>query len=676
MTFAAHASLKPVASLEVAKHKKQNISNIGELERNNLNKLDQEALYNFLEERFSKVAVSRLDSNDGTNGSGMLSVVPSEEALIEKNKAQKTIFEKMYEQAVDRVSQSSQNNTPTTTQKVAKYLQAEEVSPDFNVINIKLPISNTPVLVPALPHIPYFFTNIEILSNGLVLVEENFITLFNGGSPYTRNIAKYLETREGGAKKIGLEIIEASINGKPVEYKKFEFLDRIYMAPKENIILASGVYEYKLKYVLDRQLAYYKDFDELYLDVFGKNSLFISRAGANVVFPTNQKPLGFNAYAGSSNSLQSDNVAIFNQRENILGFVSNVALAPNDSMHLIISIPKNNLTAIDFNKKLWWFIADYGDILFAFLAFVAIFLAYLLSWFGLGKRAAKQKLSFKRTAPLMRYLDKDVCDEVSFGAFLLEMFRRNIIDIQQNDNTILLIKKTDDVSNLARYEQKTLSALFVNKESVLSMTNYNVLKIKRAFDCLRIGIVNTLLFFAYKLNARYLAFSFAMLIFTQIAISSQYINSLQIFMISIIGDILFTTLIWGLLKSIKQPILNIIIKIIFAIGLLLSFVLFSVFINKIAVLFILLSIITIFIFSKLFVKRSGLLQGFIKEVGEYQTYLLNNQTSIAFGREFMVQQANIFALELSDNFVINDNIRDFYKLDLVVQIIKLLTIRK
>lgn len=42
---------------------------------------------------------------------------------------------------------------------------------------------------------------------------------------------------------------------------------------------------------------------------------------------------------------------------------------------------------------------------------------------------------------MLRYLIKGAFDKVSFVSYLLELFRKNIIDIQESDGEVMLIKK-------------------------------------------------------------------------------------------------------------------------------------------------------------------------------------------------------------------------------------------
>ncbi|MFR8205271.1 MAG: hypothetical protein ACLU99_02240 [Alphaproteobacteria bacterium] len=59
---------------------------------------------------------------------------------------------------------------------------------------------------------------------------------------------------------------------------------------------------------------------------------------------------------------------------------------------------------------------------------------------------------------MLRYLAFNKFDLASFGSFLLELYKKNIIDIQKADDTILLIKRTDNLHSLSKAEKKRSSS--------------------------------------------------------------------------------------------------------------------------------------------------------------------------------------------------------------------------
>ena len=69
-------------------------------------------------------------------------------------------------------------------------------------------------------------------------------------------------------------------------------------------------------------------------------------------------------------------------------------------LHDIVEMKKEH----PCGSRLTWFLEDYGDILVATVGLLSILISYYLSWKYIAKNNLKNSNSFKRGAPLMRYL--------------------------------------------------------------------------------------------------------------------------------------------------------------------------------------------------------------------------------------------------------------------------------
>ena len=90
----------------------------------------------------------------------------------------------------------------------------------------------------------------------------------------------------------------------------------------------------------------------------------------------------------------------------------------------------------------------------------------------------------------------------------------------------------------------------------------------------------------------------------------------------------------------------------------------NLYIKLIAAVFIFGMIYSIFAYSKIFARRNGLLKNNIKDASEYYDYLRHNAEHISLGRNFLNQQANIFAVEAQKHYPRTPQIADFYRLDI------------
>ena len=80
----------------------------------------------------------------------------------------------------------------------------------------------------------------------------------------------------------------------------------------------------------------------------------------------------------------------------------------------------------------------------------------------------------------MIFLPDTIMIEHVGSTALPQMSGKNIIDIQKTDDSVMLIKKTDDLKSLEHRERKAIVALFPGKDTVVRADKPNLLKFKRA----------------------------------------------------------------------------------------------------------------------------------------------------------------------------------------------------
>ena len=644
---------------------------------------DFKALEEFIKERLKTVVITELDENEDLNAANSMDVQHSAEYVKRQQDAKKSIFQKIYDNAIDRISENGGREDIVNPGEGVYYYMRDDVearkeqqkweAPDFDVVNVLLP-NGEKILAPAKEHIAYLFSKIEILPNGLTNMTETITVVANGDKlkhGLTRVIPKYTTSRSGVRSKLDFDLISASVNGQEIPYKAEEIGNRILLTPTEDHILEPGVYTYEFNYLLDRQLWHYDDFNEFYWDIAGSSwDLVIVRIGASVSIPGREVPLSQNVFLGYPNQLRTENSFIAKGENNTLGFASTVPLFPGEGMHVIISIPKGNFEENGFNRWFSDFIGEYGDIVFILTGLASILISYILSWRHISAGKSDLKSSLRKTAPVMRMLTKGVFDKTSFAAWLLELYRKNIIDIAESGDDILLIKKTDFLGSLSKNEKKALNNLFPGKESVLTVNPQNMLKIRRASKLAEKETANKIKKISLFLNSGYLFFSVGMLLLSELAVAALGINPGQLFVILVSCTITMAFYVWISKLSFKNPILKYAVRILAAVIILFTLMVMAVYIHPVSALLILGMIYIIFAYTAIFAKRSGLLKANIKEAADYRDYLLRNRENLVLGRDFLSQQANILAFDIADDFKITPNIRDFYKLDIIRDLIR------
>ncbi len=694
------AASTPVSSMVDATTKNKPVIPSAKIvqERQKILQMTQEEMEEYLKNRLKKVVKTNMgdDDNGGMNGDGSINVQKSPEALAREAEAKKSTFQKIYDNAMNRITDRNED------EEQAQYYTEEQASQDawiyqqqmaleqqenarnyisslseqqawreigVDTINISLPPNDENVLVPAKEHIPYLFNRIEILPDGLIKVDETIVAVANGErlkKGIVKTFPKYVVSREGKKQKIDFSLLRVLINDSPAEYKVSETPQKIVVEPVQDLDFPSGIYRYDFQYVLDNHVLQYDEFDEFFYDVTGGAwNLVIARAGAALVLPPNTQTLGQTAVSGYPNSWTSEAIRISREADNVLGFVSATPLFIGQGMQLIVSLPKGVVTNAGTGKKFVRFINANGDILFSLIGFLAIALSYFLSWRYIQKNKSNKFSNLNQDAPLMRYLLKGRIDNVSFGTFLLNLFKKNIIDIEENDNNILLVKKTDNTKSLTKNEKKALSHLFTGNESVLNINHHSALKVKRAMNVLKNDILKKMRLINLKLNFGYLFFSIGMLILVELFIAALSFDIVFNFSFMLGVSIVFAFCLIVLFKKFKSKVIGWGIKFLTVAILAFAWFILCAVVNPITSCLLLLTVLTIISFSKLYAKRDGLLKNCICTVENYKTYLESNVENIGISRDFLLLQPAIFALDLADMFKPTENIKDFYKLKIM-----------
>ena len=635
---------------------------------------DTEAFLAFMKDRFSKANYSTNKSFTELNSGNTIDILHSKEYIEQLQNDDKSIFERIYEKALQSVdNKSTQTDSELDFYELMqpKTLSADNVAPlntyQYPMVNVTLP-SGRKVVAPAVEHIPYLLTSLHILPTGLVQVEEEMTVIANGKklkNGLIKIMPKYSTSRAGVRKKIDVTLESVSINGQNVPHVLEEIGDNIYIKPQQPYNLPSGVYTYNFKYLVDRKLWYYDDFTEFYWNVTGSYlNLMIASANAVVSLPDGRQFMGQNVFIGSPKSLNPNRAIVAALDNNALGFASTTPLLPGEGMYILTTLHQDIFLKPDINQRFVWFISDFGDVLFALLGLIAILSSYILSANYLKKNKPKILGHFQISAPILRMLLKGAFDKTAFISAFLDIYQKGVIDIQKQENSVVLIKKTDDVHNLNLGEKKALAHLFGSHDSVISVQNSNTLKFKRAESALERHTRRTLKLLNFQLNIGYLFFGIAMLVLTEASIAFLSVNPAQTGIILFCFTAVVAFYFWILRIRFSHRLTN-----IFKIVICLSFILFailllSVYLRFVSALLLAAAIYAIWEYSSFFAQRTGLIKSKIKEAEALSQYLQAHASEINTTDAFFKQQAHIFAFDLLAFYPRTPQNAAVYKLDL------------
>ncbi len=609
------------------------------------------------------------------------SVLPSIQAQQNAAEAQKSTFQKIYEQALRRLDLQEQNkpqrediNAPQLPD-TSRQQQQNWNSPNYPIIKTTLPPDNKVVNIPAMEHIPYLMSNINLLPDGMLKFSETVVVVANGKK--LRNglslaLPKQIVSRNKEKQNIDYTLVNVSVNGQDIDYKFVEDTNSFLVVPQKNYLLEPGVYTYKFEYLADNVIWDYGDFKELYWDITGSRwNLVVARAGATLSLPNGGEPLGQTLLIGHPQNLNTAAANIIKTSDDTWGYASGRPIFIGEGLHMIVSLPQNIVASPSWDRRLLRSINNFGDIYVSLVMFAAIFVSFGVSWKYIRANKGQLKFHLAQTPVMMRYLAFNRYDAKSFGCFLLELYRKNIIDIQQADNTILLIKRTDNLKSLSLREQQAVKDLFTGGELVLNVNKNNMLKFRRASRRIEKDLRQNLITFLVKLNIGYLFFSLGMVFIGEVFISLLATNSAAVFTIlaastaALIGGIFLCTC------PLKKLWSNILFKALGCTLLLLTVIIMAAVVSLGSIALIIASLLTIRHFTTAYGQRNGLLKTYINELSQTKKNLCQHHDNIVLGREIANKQPKILALDLEKDFMENNG-NEYNKLSAMELLLKII----
>ena len=284
---------------------------------------------------------------------------------------------------------------------------------------------------------------------------------------------------------------------------------RLYMGRKD-VFLPAGEYTYTIVYQTNRQLGFFKDFDELYWNVTGNGWSFpIESVLATVELPdaVRGKIITRDGYTGPMGAKDKK----FSSYINDLGdtvFTTTAPLAPGEGLTIVVSWPKGYVTEPTAKMKAGYFFRDNRGILSGLAGLLIILFYYMFIWTRVGKDPAKGVIIPLYNPPenfspaSVRYLMKMGFDNKSFTAAVIDMAVKGYLKIKEEDKVFTLTKTGAKESVLSEGEKAIAGKLFGYQKEI-KLENKNHLKISAAIKNLKNALKNKFEKIYFFTNKRY-----------------------------------------------------------------------------------------------------------------------------------------------------------------------------
>ena len=660
------------------------------------NPKDERAVRAYFKKRFEEVSHSIMDKDTDLNNSIGVDIVHSAEYLkTQEEQNKKSLFQTFYEKALASLggklpdSEDSEVKRDEQTmravaqaaQKFYSFAEAKpEAKPQIPTVGVTLP-SGRRILAPAREHIAYFLSYIDVQANGYLMVEDT-ITLVANNEKFAYGLSRMFPKYAAKYQKIDFMLESVTVNGTEVPYMAEEIGDNIVIKPKYNQRLEAGVYTYVFRYTVNNKLTSTEQKQFLDWSLTGRPmDIFITSANAIVSMPSGYNSSLFNDEAGkeTDNALKygfDEAIALVGRAEtmtqrrtrrfilspNVVAF-SNVTPMLNGEMMHLLAVMDDAVFIKGFNHNFSHFLTNWGNILYALLGLAAILISFVLSLLNLNKDRKNRKYTPSYNGSLMRSIMMNKYDRVAFVAQILDLFRKNAVDIQQSDNRVYITKKNLSTAKLTSAERRAVKVLFKKQGNAVEVNNANNVRFKKVKKILEKIILRQIKKYNIFHNISYILFSTAMLLITEIFIAFISINFAQTLIILLAITLMYAFYIWILRHDFKHWYITIPTKVLTLMAMVLIWGFSSIYIGGICSFLIMLMIVVIFAFTGIFAKQNSFAEEAQEAIRQYKEYLTSNAETINLSRNFVNQQSNIFALEIGEYFPQNVSNKSYHRLD-------------
>jgi hypothetical protein len=392
-----------------------------------------------------------------------------------------------------------------------------------------------------------FHSDIQVLADGGMTVTET-ISVYAAGNEIKRGIYRDFPTkykdRYGQNYKVQFDVKEVLRDNAPENYRLQNLSNgvRVYVG-SENVFLNPGTYQYTIRYSTNRQLGFFKDFDELYWNVTGNAWIFfMQKVSATVRLPGDavNKIREIDAYTGYTGEQGKDFFS--STHEDGVYFQTRRSLRPNEGLTIVVQWPKGYVQEPTSGEKAKWFVHDNRGTLAGAVGLLILLFYYLMVWSQYGRDPAKGTIiplydpPAKLSPASMRFIVKMGYDDKAFSAAIINMAVKGYLKIQESGDKFSLLKTDAGAVLLSREEQAAAEKLFTSSRNEIKVNTTHRIALHDARLALHKSLKNSMDKIYFLTNKKYF--------FTGLALSCMLMLATVVLGISEVNPVIFFMIFW------------------------------------------------------------------------------------------------------------------------------------
>lgn len=314
-----------------------------------------------------------------------------------------------------------------------------------------------------------FKSDVTVNSNSTLDISES-IAIISDGSTIRRGIFRDFPTRytdkNGVQVRVDFSVKNVSRNGQPENYvvESISGGKRIKIGDKD-ILIEPGIHKYIITYHTDRQLGFFKDYDELYWNVTGNGWQYaIQNAQVNIHLPSGANISNPSVYTGPQGSSGHDAQINIASGSEFSASTSRV-LDQGEGFTVAVSWQKGIVAPPSAQQQQLWMLRDnagYAGLLSTLLA-VAVF--FIWAWNKVGRDPLGGTIIplFRPPESLgpagVRFLWKQKFDDRAMAASLVGLAVKGRLKIENNSGDYTVTKLENENHALSASEEMIYNAL-------------------------------------------------------------------------------------------------------------------------------------------------------------------------------------------------------------------------
>jgi uncharacterized membrane protein YgcG len=332
-----------------------------------------------------------------------------------------------------------------------------------------------------------FVSDVRVEANGTLDVVET-IGLVSEGTEIKRGIQRDFPTRYrsgiGRQVVVGFTVVDVARDGHPEPYSLIGMSngERVRIGSAD-MLLAPGAHVFRIHYRTTRQIAFYRDFDELYWNATGTGWTFpIERAEARITLPRTV-PFGRRAVYTGYQGAQDHDAIVAAEAPGRIVFRTTRRLEASQGLTVAASWAKGVVAEPGAATRFGWALREQGPLLLAIAGLLAL-LAYIAATLWRVKRNPDRRPMVPLFAPpddlsaaALRLIWRMGFDGRAFSAAIVDSAVRGGLRIVEapggGRKPLRTLEKGEADAALPPAEAKMLTRLFRGKPSVaLALDNY------------------------------------------------------------------------------------------------------------------------------------------------------------------------------------------------------------